>query len=455
MCVPRVPTRPNRVKPVQSRTPARARGSDAPADRPAARRARREDRQREEAHTDRWVAWTALEAHLERPGDAPASLYSLELGSSHTGGRRHRPRTRGLVLSDVQRERCRKMIAAVEACGTAFKAFRRFAPVATGWREERLVCQTLCGTRACARCDAAIRQRECWRVEGPWRQFITLGVPASGLSIRQAWYRIRRARALLFKRLERHVAQSDAWAVRVWPDDAQAARDHRARTAGSRKRASDLDYAWVLEPHKSGYPHLHIVTNTAMIDYAWLRRVWSACIGRAVQWIKVKPVKQEAGMVRYLSKYLSKSVFTLDLCALMYRQRMWATTRPLPPDAEQGWLEEPETTAAQAAREAQDPSAFDAREGWGTPEGSRGRYWLWSRTWPVEDHLDWWTILQHCAWRVDPARRKAAGRAPPSPSVRAYAAVADLWLEVAWLVMTGRWTLTEADKVCFTAASGS
>jgi hypothetical protein len=210
VCVPRVPQRPDCVNPKRSRSTARYQGSDGPRDRSATRRDRR--RQVQEASTATIAAerWSALEATLAGPDGAPAPLYSLELGSSHTN-RRTRPRYEALVLSDRQRERCRRMLEAAGSCGTSYGAFRRYIPGdGAGWTEERLVCQLKCGTRACADCDREIRQRECSRVEGPYRQFVTLGVPSAGLSIRQAWYRIRRARALLFKRIERHAARPDS-----------------------------------------------------------------------------------------------------------------------------------------------------------------------------------------------------------------------------------------------------
>jgi hypothetical protein len=59
--------------------------------------------------------------------------------------------------------------------------------------------------RAIARAKRNARElREAARCMGPWRQFVTLGFPPNGMSIRQAWHRVRRARALFIKRLERN-----------------------------------------------------------------------------------------------------------------------------------------------------------------------------------------------------------------------------------------------------------
>lgn len=455
MCVPRVPSRPGCVNHGRKRTATKHSGSDGPEDRPSTRRERR--RQSQEASTASIAAerWEAFIAGVAAGTGAPATVYSLELGSSHTG-RRIRPRCAGLILSERQRERCRRMLEAAGSCGTSYGAFRRFIPgEGVTWTEERLVCQLRCGTRACPDCDREIRLRECARVEGPYRQFVTLGVPSSGLSIRQAWYRIRRARALLFKRLERHAARPDSWAVRVWTDDATAARDHRARTSHGRKRVSEIDYAWVLEPHKSGYPHLHFVINTAYLDYRWLRETWSKCIGRTVRWCKVKPITCENGISRYLSKYLSKTVFTADLCAVMYRQRMWATSRPLQKRQNKGWIQEAETTCESARADAVDVEAMPADAGFVRTGGRMGRYATWRRTWTLDSDWAAWLMADETQRRYDPELQPKRERGPAPPNHSAEAAIWDFLLERAYNVLTNRVPLTSRDSAGQAFASES
>lgn len=455
MCVPRVPRSPVDARERAHGASCARRGSDAPRDRSAARRAYRHARQVEENHLANQRAWEQLEAGLRSAPDAAEPLYSLELGSSHTRGRRVRPRQPHLVLGDVEREECRRRIATAASCGTSFAAYRRFSVAPAGIREDRLVCQRFCGTRACEHCDEQIRLRECARVQGRWRQFVTLGVPAAHLSCRQAWFRIRRARALLFKRLERHVERPDAWAVRVWDSDALFAWITRRATTQGRLRLSPLDYAWTLEPHQSGYPHLHFVLNTTFIHFGWLRKVWSECLGRNVRWIKVKDVWDSSGTCRYLSKYISKTTFTLDLCAVMYRQRLWGTSLPMPERKPAEWIEEAGTAPDAAKAQAERPDAWSAEDGFVVSGARAGRYATWSRTWSPGDSGDAWLWRSMAEGRWDgPAARRPAGRPPSARGVSLWP-LADLILEIVYRYMSVPWTLTRCVKVGQTFASES
>lgn len=452
MCVTRVADGRHGAKRGDYATSKRQRGSDAPRDKSAARRAAR----RQSAATQQMLAsWNRADEITKAlpwaPGAEP-DLYSLELGLSHTADRRCRPRVDVLVLGEVERERARLQAAAAGSCGSSYAAYRRYVVEGPGWREDRMVCQRRCGTRACEHCDAEIRRRECARVEGNWRLFVTLGVPAARMTCRQAWHRIRRARALLFKRLERHAARRDAWAVRVWDEDVETAREMRATAKPGRRRKSPLDYAWVLEPHVSGYPHLHFVLNACSIYYPWLKKVWSECIGREVRWIKVKTIYDSDGTCRYLSKYLSKSVFSLDLCAVMYRQRMWATSVPQRREKRSEWIEEGGTTPERAKQEARDPSRWTREEGFVLEAGKEGCFQVWARGWgrstPAEldtmaDYV--WPAIEAAMLRERKSRDKRERQVSLWPAF-------DLLLEAAGTFLAFPGSLTKAVKVVLTCA---
>lgn len=455
MLASNVADRPKRVKTGHGRSASRFSGSDAPRDRSKARRQYRKDRQDAALHARRKHGWKATRDPLVKGSGYDAPLWSIGLGSTHTGERRREPRQTRLILSDQQREVCRRGLAAAGACGSGYRAFRRYIKTPTGFKEERLVSQTFCGSRFCERCDAEIRRRECWRVEGGWRMFLTFGMPSAGLTPRQGWRRIRVALALLIKRLERHAGRPDSWAVRVWDEDADAASNHRAWTRFGRQRKSKLDYAWCLEPHVSGFPHVHMVVNACYIDYSWFRKVWSECLGMHCRWFLAKRVKSQDGICRYLSKYISKTVFTPDLCAVNYRRRMWATSRPLPPEKWPEWVAETETTPGQAADQAHEPAAFDARQGWTKTGGAAGRYQTWSRDWPLLDGIDRYLFERHVLWRFEEDRRCHVRPRSPPESEESWAPIADLLTYVAYKYISGQWTLTGLDKVGHTFASES
>jgi len=339
------------------------------------------------------------------------------------------------------------MIASADACGTLFGAFRRYTVRADGWTEERMVCQRRCGTRACPHCDAEIRKRQAWRVSGPWRMFITVGIPADALTCRQAWRILRRARALLFKRLERAAADPDVWWLRVHPEDERAAREHRAKFKGKRERKSPLDYAWALEPHESGYPHLHFIVNATYVNYSKLREVWGECVGREILWSRHEDVYDKDGVCHYLADYVAKCEPTPDLAALMYRQRMWATSRPLQVEEKREWIEEPGTTPEAAKAQAEDSSNFDESRNWSLQEGKDGAYQIWRREWYVEDAVDAWLMHRETGFVFDPERHKKPPR-EREPEPPAFVCLMSIALDEADPVATlALLTLTNLVKV--------
>lgn len=400
-----IPDRPKCVKTGRKRTAVPYAPATTEPERVAADAARASRDPEGEAAAANLRAWSTIAKRIYKPGRDEGPLYSLALCSTHTGGRRFRPRTAGLVLSPRERERCRQQIARASACGTAFSAFRRYVPTESGIREDRMVCQQKCGTRTCDECERAIRKRECWRVEGPWRQFYTLGCPPRGRSHQECWRVIAAARDKLWKRLERELALGNGRVIRVSEESAAAARAHRATVPRARVRRSPLDYAWTLEPHESGYPHLHFVANTEFVNWRWLKKVWGELVGASIEWMKCVEVFDADGTCRYLSKYISKTTFPPDLLALLYRQRMWATTRPLPKKALGEWLRERDTNEAMAAAQAGRPEDWGSEPGFRLQQSSRGRYAIWSRYFALEDGIDAWLFLRFTKHRWDQERQ--------------------------------------------------
>jgi hypothetical protein len=430
-------------------------GSDRPADRSAARRTARAASQAEDQRRHATQVECELWERLEGESLAPPDLYSLELGSSHTGGRRVRPRQASLILGEGERAYARHLAGAAASCGTSFAAYRRYTPGSSSWKEERLVCQRCCGTRACDECSKKMRERECSRVSGNWRLFGTVGVPAESMTCRQAWYRIRRARTLFFKRLERHAARRDAWAVRVWDEDVECAEKTRAAVAAGRVRQSPLDYAWTYEPHVSGYPHLHFVVNACALYYPWLKKVWGECIGREVRWIKVKIVTSADGICRYLSKYISKTIFTLDLCAVMYRQRMWATSLPVKKRQKGEWIEEVETNSEAAKAQAKRPEAWTNASDFVVTGGGNGLFTSWKKYWPMTDEVDAFLMARSMEHRADPERQRSQERQQKTARDPSLWPIFDLMLECIYRGFAAIGCLTKCVKVMETCASAS
>lgn len=77
------------------------------------------------------------------------------------------------------------------------------------------------------------------------------------------------------------------------------------RTYLKRKLKEKISYICVLELHKSGMPHLHILVNR-FIPQSWISNSWSAVGGGKIVFIeKIKDAKR---IGYYLSKYLTKNI---------------------------------------------------------------------------------------------------------------------------------------------------
>ena len=88
-----------------------------------------------------------------------------------------------------------------------------------------------------------------------------------------------------------------------------------------RRKFGEVKYIAVLEFHKSGVAHLHVLLNR-YIPWEWIRTSWSSLGGGSVVFIKYVDVHR---ISRYLSKYLTKEL----LLSAPQRSRRVTTSRSL------------------------------------------------------------------------------------------------------------------------------
>jgi hypothetical protein len=381
MCMPRIATVQSGVKlsslgrdQVEHQDDEQGDGSDSNLDVSAARRARRVRDTHEVKRADSVEAWELLEEEL-------TGVYSLELGLTPHESRRRLPRQLGLELSEEERQRAREAIDTRASCGKSWGVYLRWDLVPGGMIQRRLACQKFCGLRACIRCDSERRKRQKRRMEGDWRLFLTLGHPGRNVSIQGAWTGLRRARDLLFKRLEAWAADPQEWRLRIWPHDARNAVEARKSSGRSRRRVSTLDYAWCLENHQSGYPHIHFCINACYINYEELKALWSRCIGQECKWCKGIVVWSKGGICHYLSEYVSKCSLTVDLCAVLYRQRLWGTSLEMEDAGSPRWWSDNTASSNEAALLVKHPEIIHETSNWKLDGAKEGSYAAWSRTW--------------------------------------------------------------------------
>ena len=288
-------------------------------------------------------------------------------------------RQQSIYLNEVERERLRSMARNAAACGTKWMAFRGWEPGESFDSELRLVCQAKCGTRACAECSARIRARECHRVAGDWRLFFTFTMPRELCSAADAWRKVHGWVGSITRELRREsrmatIADDENDALKKPFSDA-ARKLARSRMRGEEK----LEYAWVLEPHQDGWPHVHMVVNSAFISYAWLREAWRRAMGATRAWVYGEKVYSIDGACRYLSKYISKATLTPDILAIVYGRRLWACTLKRADKPDPKWFRELGSTSDDARLSSEIGDAWMPEEGWEVREAKRGGYTLWVR----------------------------------------------------------------------------
>jgi len=338
---------------------------------------------------------SARERALDLPSIGNArfeyGLNSIELGSTcptFPVDTRSAMRMQGVVLSERDRDRARRLVESAAACGTTWRRWRSWRDGdGYGW-DLRLVAQTHCGTRHCESCSERIRRRQSARCAGDWRMFTTHTIPRVFGSGREVWDHAYDAARVMRREVRRESAKRSepckAKTARGW-----AAWETRRRLASERISGPDkIEYAWAIEPHKDGYPHLHCVWNLEWIDYGWLRDVWSRALGVMDARIDGRAVWSEDGVCRYLSKYISKRVMTLDILAIIKGRRTWATSVRDDEKVEPKWWPDDEYSDVDAVVQIAEREDFGAEEGWSIVSGRDGGYALWKRPADIANALE-------------------------------------------------------------------
>lgn len=311
--------------------------------------------------------------------------------------RRVVPRHASIALTPEERARVREMTAKALGCRTRFVSLTRSVEGRGVVAEQRLVMAVPCGTRMCEPCDAERRKREAGRVEGSWRLFWTVGVPSGSRSAGDAWRRMGGWVSALFREIRRELAQGDGSNVRMEDADRARIEDLRRQQKPGARRLADLQYAWCLEPHQSGWPHLHFVTNASFIRHAWFKALWSRIVGAEIRWANYRIVRDQDGVCRYLSKYISKTTFSPDITALMYRRRQWASTVPKPEVKRSGWELEEGEEGRDLFLETVDPERVARVQGWELKLAKTAEYAVFERVFSPQE----WELYQRDKYRRD------------------------------------------------------
>jgi hypothetical protein len=329
----------------------------------------------------------ALEWDSARSARAFADLNSLSLGPTCQAfpvDCRSQPRHERLELRPADRDAARQLIEAAAQCGNSLIKLE-------GWQEGpgdgfdlRAIVQTHCGTRYCERCSAAMRRHQLQRCLGAWGMFTTLTIQAGIHSVREEWDLVYGAGRVFRREVRRESKRrTEQSAARTWRGEYA----HIARQALARMRLTGpdkIEYAWALEPHRDGRPHLHMIWNQEWMSFSWVRRIWSAALGMMDARIDGRKVWSTDGVCAYLAKYISKRNMSLDVLAILKGRRTWASTLEAPVSDESKWWPAETGRDEDLALQIEERSEWGADEGWAEVSGKDNSYAIWKR--PAEVH---------------------------------------------------------------------
>jgi len=71
-----------------------------------------------------------------------------------------------------------------------------------------------------------------------------------------------------------------------------------------RRTHGEFEYCRVLEPHKSGYPHFHLIVRSPYIEKEELSRRWAHLSGAFI--VDIRRINPARNVARYVAKYLTK-----------------------------------------------------------------------------------------------------------------------------------------------------
>jgi hypothetical protein len=194
-----------------------------------------------------------------------------------------------------------------------------------------------CGLRLCPSCDASARARHAVRAEGFLAQFHTLGVPTAYGTLRRAWRKITKDVGRLTRELRRKSQERGQDDIHQHRLVEKMRREQSEGREQKKHKKGWLEIAWCIEPHESGYPHIHFATNTRFLRYGWLRAIWSRITKCRIERSKTKEIYAIKGVCRYMAEYIAKTQFPADILCLVKGQRLFYSTFPVKWKMPEGW----------------------------------------------------------------------------------------------------------------------
>jgi hypothetical protein len=86
-----------------------------------------------------------------------------------------------------------------------------------------------------------------------------------------------------------------------------------------------LEYLAVMEAHKDGWPHLHVLARGPWIDVEWMREQWKRLTG--AHRIGLEKPKTKRGVAAYIGKYIGKAPHKFGTLKRYWQSKAWDKRR--------------------------------------------------------------------------------------------------------------------------------
>jgi hypothetical protein len=317
--------------------------------------------------------------------------------------RRRSPRTSGLILTETERRDLRRRQQRVFECGTRPVSMRRLAASGRRYTERRMTTLGKCGLRECDPCEERRRRRRASRAEGPWTMMLTLTVDPARVTLRKAWKMIPGWIGKFCRAMQRQAEKMQGGPVVPSLPARQLRGELQVGTVGRKRAIPRVLYAWAIEPHASGYPHAHLVTALRWCDRAWQSRTWGRITRNARAWVHRTQLDDKSGKCRYLTKYITKAAWPLDLCAISQRRRLFWSALPLPWSPPSGWTKIERDTPDVAGAILAGASRPFSEDGWTLTSTPSTEHVIQERVWlrPDLEPLDGRPVRDWCPASFD------------------------------------------------------
>jgi len=269
-------------------------------------------------------------------------------------------------------------------CSTATAVLQRTA-ISAGSTIERVAVPLRCRTRECMPCAKEAGKRAVRRMEHDWTQLVTMTLRQDRCSEGHAWRNVSKWVSRLMSRLQDIAKKDRGWCGCVTNPDR---KPHWNVKMEGRK----LNYCWAIEPHKLGWPHVHIAWDADYVCFDLVREIWWEVTGIDHSGSFVVKVEDPKRIPNYLAFYLTKTRFSTYYLALMGRRRTWATTIKKKREEESGYalVEILTGEAASEALACKRPPLVRKERFWAGEEHhwklESGKEWKWSK-WTISGQI--------------------------------------------------------------------